>query len=237
MSVFLLVLWGCSAAAKLSTALLLLARRVGGPLPYLLLISVAKSAYLATLWGSPQYRIAWRQISWVDHTLACLLTIEACYLLAAHFPMPSRVTVFTTTIFGAITAFAVFHLDDGSPVWMHEVGVAVRDQRWFASLCLGVLVLNAALHAMPRIVWRRNATRMLIGTGTMLVLEVAGLCMIKAQMSIAAGQMLCLCAPIAACLWWARMDQSGNDTPPIQPDPMATVLDSMVRGIRKTAGL
>lgn len=241
MTTLILFLWLLSALAKLATAFLLIRRRAGGLLAPLLLTSVAKSAALMIAAQYGAYKVWWTRLAPVDYAIGCCLTIEACYLLANHFPRPTRFTFFSTAIFGGLSALLVLRTGGWlAPSWAEAVAGLVLLQRHFAAACLLVLALNAAFHALPKITWRPNAARTVGGLASMLMVEIAGIAIVRAAAGswwpTAAGQILCQLAPVAACAWWIRIYADGEKYEPPRPDPMDRVLDAAVRGITKSAG-
>lgn len=241
MTTLILALWVLSSLAKVLTAALLIRRRVGGLLAPLLLVGVAKSATMMIAAQYGAYKIWWMRLVPLDYIIGCCLTIEACFLLANHFPRPTRFTFFSTAIFGGLSALLVLRTANWfTPAWTEAVAGLVLLQRHFTVACLVVLALNAAFHALPMITWRPNVTRAVSGLACMLVVEIIGVAIIRAftgaWYQTAAGQILCQLAPMAACAWWVQISEDGEKYEPPRPNPMDRVLDAAVRGITKSAG-
>lgn len=239
MTTVIMLLWGASILAKGATAAVLLRRQVGGLIPMLLLASFGKSLILAC--AGKSYALWWAKLAPVDYVIGCCLTIEIAYMLAAHFPHPTRVTFFSSVIFAAISTAVMLQAGGWyAPHWDHAAAVLTLLQRNFAAACLVVLALNAAFHALPLGEWRANTRRAVWGLCGMLVLEIVGLAVIRNAMGAwwptGMGQVVCMLAPLTACALWVGMTQAGDKYKPPRTDE-SIVENAAVKAIRKAAGI
>lgn len=181
-------------------------RRSHGVLVAFLLISLAKSAWLASV---TDYKGWWIRLQPIDLALGALLVIEAVRLIAAHYPHSQRFATYTTVIFASVAVVVVVSTSDVlSPYCRTHLSWLVWLTRQWTAACLLVVVMTASFYSRAPGEWSSNTLRYLTGTVFLFVMELAGAGAYAYHQPSA--RVLLLLAPIAACCCWAAMDGKGE---------------------------